>query len=225
MSEDNVGPETEEQIPSELDSLKQRATIMGIPFSPNIGVDTLRARVNAKLNDEDDPTDGNDASPVEDEPPVEPGKAAADNVDPEAPKHPKRTGPKAKVKSIKQLKLELQTKQRNEARKLVRVVVQCMNPNKKDWDGEIFTVSNAVVGTIKKFVPFGVEAGYHVPHMIYEQLVARKYQHFTKKKLPSGQTQVESKISPEFNVRLLKSLTMEEMKELHERQALNHSID
>jgi hypothetical protein len=219
MSEENVGNETEVQIPSELDSLKERARIMGIAFSPNIGVDTLRARVNAKLNGEDAPDESETPPVTEDEPP-----AKAEGP-PEVKPAPTSTSPKAKTKSIAQLKLELQTRQRNDARKLVRVVVQCMNPNKKDWTGEIFTVSNAVVGTIKKFVPFGVEAGYHVPHMIYEMIKNRKYQHFTKKKLANGQSHVESKISPEFNIRLLNALTMEEMKELHERQALNHSID
>lgn len=34
---------------SELEVLKERATDMGIKFSPNIGLDTLREKVNAKL--------------------------------------------------------------------------------------------------------------------------------------------------------------------------------
>lgn len=40
--------------PNELESLKRRATILGIPFSNNIGLDTLRERVNAKLNEQKD---------------------------------------------------------------------------------------------------------------------------------------------------------------------------
>lgn len=35
---------------TELDLLKERADDMGIKYSPNIGVDTLRAKVNEKLN-------------------------------------------------------------------------------------------------------------------------------------------------------------------------------
>ena len=38
--------------PTELETLKARAKQMGIPFSANIGLDTLRAKVNATLNDE-----------------------------------------------------------------------------------------------------------------------------------------------------------------------------
>lgn len=37
------------QQPTELETLKERATMMGIKFSPNIGVDTLREKVNAVL--------------------------------------------------------------------------------------------------------------------------------------------------------------------------------
>ena len=40
--------------PNELESLKRRATILGIPFSNNIGLETLRERVNAKLNEQKD---------------------------------------------------------------------------------------------------------------------------------------------------------------------------
>ncbi len=36
-----------------------------------------------------------------------------------------------------------------EANSLVRCRISCMNPAKKDWPGEIFTVSNAVVGTVR----------------------------------------------------------------------------
>lgn len=34
---------------TELETLKERADVMGIKYSPNIGVDTLREKVNAKL--------------------------------------------------------------------------------------------------------------------------------------------------------------------------------
>jgi hypothetical protein len=37
---------------SELETLKERADDMGMKYSPNIGVDTLREKVNAKLNPE-----------------------------------------------------------------------------------------------------------------------------------------------------------------------------
>ena len=45
-------------------------------------------------------------------------------------------------------------RQMQEASKLVRIRLTCMNPFKKDWDGEFFTVGNSVVGSYTKYVPF-----------------------------------------------------------------------
>ncbi len=196
MSEANKYTEEQQE---ELKSLKQRADQMSISYSPNIGLDTLRERVNGTLN----------GSTKEEKPTVSPAR---------------RPGNKQPL-TEQQKKNMLSTRLRKESMKLVRVVVQCMNPNKRDSDGEIFTIGNAVIGTVKKFVPFNIEAGYHVPHIIYEMMRDRKYQHFVKKKLPNGQIQMKSVISPEFNVRVLDPLTPKEMENLAKRQALNHSID
>ena len=41
-----------------------------------------------------------------------------------------------------------------------------MNPTKKEWEGEIITVSNALVAvTVKKYIPFAAEDGWHVPQI------------------------------------------------------------
>jgi hypothetical protein len=196
-----------ETIPSEIETLKARATQMNIQFHPAIGVEKLKAKINAKLGIEEDVDDSPEDAPAEPK-----AKAAA------------ASKPK---KSLKQLQQERNIRDRKLANRLIRVVVNCMNPNKKDWEGEIFTVGNAVVGTIKKYVPFNVEAGYHVPHMIYEQMVERKYQAFTKKKskIPGQPDKMEGKLVPEFNVQVLPKLSMDELKELARKQAMNHSID
>ena len=195
--------EFDDNIPSELDTLKERADIMGIKYHPNIGVEKLREKVNGVLQGTEEKEE-----PVNEETPKPAVKA-------------KKIIPQ---KSQVQLMQEYHTRLRNEARRLVRVVVVCMNPNKKDWPGEIITTGNSVVGTLKKFVPFNVEAGYHVPHMIYELLRDRKYQHFVKKKV-NGKDVMESVISPEFNIRLLDPLTPQQLDELKTKQALNRSID
>jgi hypothetical protein len=206
MSEQDTNPTEEENIPSELESLKERATQMNIQFAPNIGVDKLRARVNDKLN----------------------GTNTEEELDQDKPKQEVKERPAAPKKPQKteaQLKHEMVLRQRKEANRLVRVVVHNMNPNKKDWPGEIMTVSNSVVGTIKKYVPFNVENGYHVPQMILNLMKDRQYQKYTKKRLPGGQTKVESSLAPEFNIQILDPLTPKEMQELATKQALNHSID
>lgn len=53
--------QTEGSGPSELELLKTRARLIGVEFSNNIGLETLRERVNAKLVE----LDGEDATPVQ----------------------------------------------------------------------------------------------------------------------------------------------------------------
>ncbi len=126
---------------------------------------------------------------------------------------------------VPETKAQRNMRKRREANRLIRLRITCMNPNKAAWTGEIFCVSNAVIGTIKKFVPFNIEEGYHIPVIIYEQLKARKYQQFSPVKLANGQTKMVGKLVPEFSMEEMPPLTKEELKDLADRQALNHSID
>lgn len=108
---------------------------------------------------------------------------------------------------------------RKEASKLVRIRVTCMNPNKKDWEGEIFTASNAVVGTFKRYVPFNADEGWHVEQIILEQLKQRQCQVFVKKRA-RGVTTSEGKLIKEFAIEVLPPLTEAEIKDLAQRQAM-----
>jgi hypothetical protein len=114
---------------------------------------------------------------------------------------------------------------RMEANKLIRVNVACMNPNKKDHEGEIFTVSNQAIGTIKKFVPFNTENGYHVPEVILKMMQNRKCQIFVSKKNSRGNTTKVGKLIKEFAIEVLPVLTQPELEELKSQQALSGSID
>jgi len=127
---------------------------------------------------------------------------------------------------IKETTQEVANRKRQEALKLVRVVVNCMNPNKQLWEGEIFTISNRVIGTAKKFVPFNQEAGYHIPHVIYEYLLDRQCQVFYTVTDPkTGSKTRRGKLIKEFNVVVLPSLTQKELHELAALQAATRSID
>lgn len=114
---------------------------------------------------------------------------------------------------------------KREASKLVRIRVTCMNPNKKEWEGEIFTVSNAAVGTFKKYVPFNADEGWHVPHIIYEQLKERKCQVFHTVKDSRGNKMRKGKLINEFSIEVLPPLTPEEIAELARKQAMANSVD
>lgn len=111
-----------------------------------------------------------------------------------------------------------------QANELVRVRVTCMNPAKKEWEGEIFTVGNAVVGTIKKYVPFNADEGWHVPRFILDQIKARECQVFVTVKGPRGNTTRQGKLIKEFAVEILDPLTEEELHDLAQRQAMANSI-
>lgn len=171
----------------ELTLLKEQAKKLNISFSPNIGLDALKAKVKAVLENE---------APVEE-------VAAVSLVE---------TSGKRRARL------------RKEANVLVRVIVSCRNPSKKEWQGEFFTVSNSVIGTIKKYVLFDTEDGWHVPVALYNMIKERQYQHFYKVKV-DGKEVTRGKLVPEFNVQLLPQLSKEELQELAQRQAITRSIE
>ena len=120
----------------------------------------------------------------------------------------------------KNSRLEAQRK----ASELVRIRVTCMNPAKKEWEGEIFTVGNSTVGTFKKYVPFNADEGWHVPWIIYEQLKERECQVFVTKRDERGNTTRTGKLIKEFAIEVLPNLTEEELKDLAQRQAMAKSV-
>ena len=128
----------------------------------------------------------------------------------------------APTKVVKEEETEGQrnNRKRLEATELIRIRVTCMNPQKKDWDGEIFTTGNAVVGTIKKYVPFNADEGWHVPRMIYQQMLERQCQVFYTVTNRNGVKTRAGKLIREFNIEVLPPLTVAELKEIAQRQAM-----
>lgn len=189
----------------ELSVLKARATQIGLQFHPSIGLEKLREKVAAALasdgpvvNDED--TDKSDEAESQDTPEVSTSQVAAAPV----------------VESVRDRRARLI----KEANRLVRIRVSCMNPAKKEWEGELFTVGNGSIGTFKKFVPFNNEEGYHVPHVILQQMQERQCQIFTQGKDDRGNKIRVSKLIKEFAIEILDPLTVEELEDLAQRQAM-----
>lgn len=109
---------------------------------------------------------------------------------------------------------------KKEQLKLVRVRITCMNPTKKEWEGEIVTVSNALVGTVKKYIPFNAEDGWHVPQILLNFLKEREYQHFYIVKDDRGNKVPRGKNMKEFAIEVLPPLTKKELEDLANRQAM-----
>ena len=131
----------------------------------------------------------------------------------------------AAVEPVVETKVQLRNRLRKEAAKLVRIRITCMNPNKKEWKGEVFTASNSMVGTFRKFVPFNVEDGWHVPQILLNMIKARQFQTFYTVKNDRGVAIRKGKLVPEFAIEVLPPLTEKELTELARRQAMSGSVN
>jgi len=185
--ENQIEEEFDTSEEAELAALKERAKMMGLKLSPKIGLEKLKAKIEAKLN-----------PPVEED--VDPGEETA-----------------------VQRKARIRKKQIAEQMVLVRCRIANLNPAKRDLRGEIFTVANKYIGTVRKFIPYGeaTDNGYHIPRILYEQLKTRKFlQVNTRNDRSAGnQIVVDQRWVPEFSIEVLPSLTQEELDKLAASQA------
>lgn len=170
-----------EQNQQQLTALKAKADLMGIQYSPNIGLDTLRERVNKHLQD----TEQNQQQSV---------NATAVAID-----------------------------TRMESMKLVRVIVTSMDQTKKDYPGEVFTVSNAVIPTIKRFVPFGIET--HVEKILLDVIKDKQCLQLVEDSQAKIKGMKKKKIIRAYAVQELPQLTVEELEELRKAQLARQSIE
>lgn len=184
---------------SEIELLKERAKTLGVSFHPNIGLENLKTKIEEKLGAKEENSENSSEEKV---------KATKENPG-DVPE---------------ETKIETQVRLRKEAQKLVRVRITCMNPNKKEIEGEFFTASNSLVGTIKKFVPFDNSEGWMVPQIILNMIQERECQVFYTKKV-NGVKMRKGKLIKEFAVEILDPLTEKELKELADRQSKANSID
>ncbi|ANT44354.1 hypothetical protein PP759_gp78 [Pseudomonas phage vB_Pae575P-3] len=197
---------------SELEVLQEKATALGIQFRSNTGVEKLREKINAVLNDEavgdeeeDEATEATSSIP---KPSAEAGAAALKAA--EAPR-PKTEG-------------ELRRDRRMAAHRLIRCRITCHNPNKNDWDAEYFSIGNDEIGTIRRLVPFEVD--WHVPEALLNFIKSKQYQHFytVTEQTPMGPQKVRrSKSVREFSVEILPQLSEDELESLRKQQAVNGS--
>lgn len=114
-----------------------------------------------------------------------------------------------------------------DAKKLIRLRIVDLDPKKKDCPGEILSVGNRWVGTIRRYVPYGdvTENGWHVENILYKFMKNRKFQSITTKKNSKGQMVVEERWVPEYSLTVLPPLTQKELNELAQAQQARGSID
>lgn len=170
----------------ELSLLKSRAKLMGITFSNNIGLDALKEKIEKKMAGEAD-----------------------DAVSDETVIAPNPLEPEVRPMSLRDIIAQ-------DAMKLVRLRITNLDPKKKDLPGEVFTLANEYLGTVRKYIPYGevTEDGYHVPNCIYERLKARMFQNIRSVKERNGHIRVETNWVREFSLEVLPPLTEKELKQL-----------
>ena len=174
-------------MPDELTVLKQRAKLMNISFSNNISLEKLRQKIA-------DAQEGKASEPEQEEPEVN-------------PLEDKKQAP------VKETEAQMRQRIRLEQTRLIRVRIQNLDPKKKDLPGEIITVANEYMGTIRKFVPFGeaTDNGYHIPYCIYEFLKNRK---FLNIRVSNKGKKIEQAWVREFAIEELPPLTQEDLDKL-----------
>lgn len=191
-----------EQAVTELSLLKDRARLMGITFSNNIGLEALKMKVHNKQEN------------IPDEEPEEENIAVKQYFSEQL----NAISPMKQPASLREMLLE-------ENMRLVRIRITNMDPKKKDLPGEIFTVANEHIGTVRKYIPYGEasEGGYHVPYILYKRLLNRKFLHIRTFKR-AGQIHTETSWVREFSIELLDPLTPKEIQQLATTQAAAGNI-
>lgn len=203
-------PSQEEDSTPELDALKAQADELGIKYHPNIGLKTLKGKIIASLQERLEDISENDPQAISEEELM-------------------RMGSKTEPYNMEGLRPatsdEILYRRKREASQLIRIRVTCMNPNKKNWPGEIISVGSSRMGTFKKYIPFNNAAGWHTPRCIVEEMRQRKCSAFYSVNGRDGQSIKRSRQVPEFSIEELPPLTPEQLKELARKQASANSIE
>lgn len=186
--------------PDELTVLKERAERMGIKHSNNITAETLRKKIQEKLDGE---------------------KQEQNQAPNEVPNEKERS------MTENEKKMQLRKELIEENLRLVRIRVANLDPKKGEIPGEILTTGNKYIGTVRKYVPFGdaTDNGYHVPYCIYKMMKARKFLQITNKRdRRTGTNVTKTRMVNEFAIDVLPELTEEELKKLANAQAAAGSV-
>lgn len=234
------------QMPSELDMLKNRARVMGLTFSNNISVETLRAKIKAKLEGESQASEAAQSENSEDGEGAGQQDAEDEITDDRDAKIAELqaklaalqanefgnvvgTPPASVTAAVKRYSGPMAERKRlrDEQLRLVRLRITNLNPAKKDLPGEIFTVANRFIGNVKKFIPYGeaTDNGYHVPYCIYTQLKEREFQQIRVKKDSRGRERIETSWVREFALEELPQMTEIELQRLAAHQAASAGME
>lgn len=202
---------------NDIESLRVRATELGLKFSGNTGVAKLKEKIDASMSESVSDILGS-SEPL-----------------PEIIKPKKVDGPRSLAElQIMDVHAVPKTDQvlirqiiRAKALVLRRVTIVNLDPSDAELSGAVITVMNKYTGKVSKFVPFGEgsENGYHVPQILLNYLEDQKF--VLRKQIKGGTFGVKTyktTMVPKFNITILPDLTPDELKNLADRQAASGAI-
>lgn len=196
VDQDQLDQEEEQELkqPSRLESLKAKADKLGIKYKSNISETALAKKIESVLSDESTAKDESDE--------VDESEQDDEEKEAEAPK-PKKLD---------------KASERKRSQKLIRVIVRPLDPRRTQLDGELVMTGNSAIGTTGKFVPFNVEAGFHIPEIIYNTLKDRTFTEFYTVEDKDGNEHTKSRQKKAFIIEVLDPLTEAEIQEIKIRQ-------
>jgi len=206
----------------DIESLRVRATDLGIKFSGNTGIATLTQKIKNEMTR---PMNQSASDILGDAEPL-----------PEImPKPKKAKGPRSLAELQAMDVRNVDPKDQALVRQIVRakalilrrVTIVNLDPQDAELSGAVITVMNKYTGKVSKFIPFGegTEGGYHIPQILLNHL---QDQRFVMRKVKKGgqfgvKTYVTSLV-PKFSITILPDLTHDELKNLADRQSASQSI-
>lgn len=185
---------------AQLEAAQNQAKQLGVKFHPNMKLPKLQNLIKKHLEKLEAGEDEPEPAPIKME-------IVSNEETPE-----QRAKREAKQRDI----------QRKRALELTRVRITCMNPNKKDWNGEIFSIANKNV-KVKRFIPFGAE--WHVEKILLNLLESKQCQMYRTVTRRDGNKVREGYLVPEFSIQHLPPLTQEEMNRIAVKQAAQSEFD
>ena len=203
-----------------LPEARDAAEAMGLKFSGNTGLDTLKAKMLASLEApvevESDPLGDNEAM-EEIQIAVKPKKSGLTikellKMDPN-----KEEDPLIRRRIV-----------RAKALRLSRVRITNMDPTDASVPGMLLSVQNKYTGKVQKYIPFGEESenGYHVPEILLDWLRSQTYA--LRKEIKGGKVgikQYKTTQVKKFGIEVLEPLTKEELAAMALRQSAAGAID
>lgn len=204
----------------DITEVRAIATKVGITFSGNSGIDTLKDKIISAIEEKEKATDDVVLVSAEEEEeeiqiaPIVKNKYSTEDLLKMDPNKEKDT-------SVRRLII------RAKSMKLSRVKIVNLNPADSVLTGTIVTVVNKYVGKVSKFIPFGdeMENGWHVPEILLNRLRDQTFP--LRKEIKNskfGVKQYKTVMAKKYSIEVLPDLTKEEIEALAQRQTASNAI-